>query len=519
MSITSFYYLALVGVGALVYYVIPKKMQWIELLLLSVVFYCFATTPWTLLYLAVTTILAYISTVFIDDGKLLDTRRKKHITSIMTVSIILIIAVWFVIKADTLIINMTGILRMFIPSVGNFSGFGFIGALGMGYYTLQIVGYILDCAWENIKPQKNPLKLFLFVSFFPQLITGPISRYSQLECLYEGHHFSYKNLTFGSQRILWGFFKKIVMAERLAPFIGSVYGDLDANAGYFHWLVFLLYPLQMYCDFSGCMDIVIGVAEIFDIRLPENFNSPFFSRTSKEFWQRWHITLGTWAKDYVLYPLLKSNTMVRFGKFAKRIFGKKVGKFITTSVGMFCLWMVMGIWHGAAKYIIGVSLWYWIILMFGDFLEPSFAKINKFFQIRTETLSWHVFQSVRTYLIYAVGAVFFRANTVGTALKLLASLVTMYGDKNNQWNPWIFFNGAVVDLGLSHMDINVLIIGVFMLFVVAVLREKYGYAREWIATQCLGFRWLIWLSIFVMVLVLGRYGPEFNASDFIYGGF
>lgn len=518
MTITSFWFLMLVAVGVAFYYVIPKKLQWMELLLLSLIFYYFAAVPYTIIYVIISTLTAYGSTMLMKQMRSREVTGKKTkqrlILFVTILALVVNIGVWFVLKGRGLWlwpatklyeITLSPHLEAFLlsePAV----------ALGMGYYTLQVLGYIIDCYWETIMPQRNPLKLFLFVAYFPQMTTGPISRYAQLETLYDRHKFQYQNIAFGAQRILWGFAKKIVLAERVGILVSGITGNPGAYTGLYSWIAVLLYPLQMYADFSGCMDIILGVSELFDVHLTENFRNPFFAVTSQEFWQRWHITLGSWAKDYVLYPLLKSPLMVKLGKWGKKRFGKKVGKFLANAVGMFVLWMVMGIWHGGIRYIVGVSLWYWVVLMLGDLFAPVFKRITEGLHMKTESFSWRLFQCGRTYLIYAVGATFFSLG-VKEGLAILRDMAG--GDKN----PWIFFNGSILNLGISHMDINIMLIMVLLLFIVAYLREKYGYARIWIQNQSFPFRWFIWIGLFVFVLIYGKYGPGYDAAEFIYQGF
>lgn len=518
MTITSFSYLVFILIGGCIYYILPKKIQWVELLALSIVFYCMVSNPYTLIFPIIATVLAYSATWLQQTERIKSAKWKYLGCAIVSIAVILCVGLWFWLKASDIWVSLSYRISVMIPFVQPLEAPAILSALGMGYYTLQIVGYILDCYWGTIQPQRNPLKLFLFVIFFPQMVTGPISRYSQLEGLFLANGFSYENVTGGMQRILWGLFKKLVLAERVGIIVNAIYGNLDLYNGWWYWIALLLYPIQMYADFSGCTDIVLGTAEVFGIKLPENFNNPFFSRTSQEFWQRWHITLGAWAKDYVLYPLLKMKWMINLGKKTKKKFGKKFGKFIPTTVGMFFLWMVMGTWHGSFKYIIGVSLWYWIILMLGELFAPAFDRVVKLLKIDTESFSWHLFQSVRTYLIYAVGAVFFRADGFGQAIKLLKSLFTMFIGENTP-NSWVLFNGSILNLGVSYDDINIIIFAVVLLAIVAVLREKYGYARNWMKNQILVFRWGIWIGLFVIVLILGKYGPGYNASEFIYQGF
>lgn len=517
MSITSFSYLLMILLGMILYYILPKSWQWIELLIMSLVFYFMAATPYTILYLIVSTFTAYLATCYAA-GRGKRTKKGKEIAiTLGIIAVFINLILWFVFKGTDIWISLSYRLGISDLLSGSNVMISYVASLGMGYYTLQVIGYILDCYWDNVKPQKNPLKLFLFVCFFPQMTTGPISRYSQLETLYEKHQFSYRNISFGAQRILWGFFKKLVLAERVGLVVNSIWDNLDIYTGFWRWIALLLFPIQMYADFSGCMDIVIGTAEIFGIILPENFNSPFFARTAQEFWQRWHITLGTWAKDYVLYPVLKSKMMVKFSKFSKKKFGKRVGKFIATAAGMFVLWVVMGLWHGAFKYVIGVSLWYWVLLMLGELCSPMLKKISRILHIPEDTFSWHLFQSLRTYLIYAGGATFFRAPSIGAGLEFIVGLKEIFYEET--CNPWIFFDGTVKGLGISHQDINIMIVAVLLLIIVAVLREHYGFAREWISKQLFVFRWFIWLSLFALVLIFGKYGPEYNAAEFIYQRF
>lgn len=519
MTITSFNFFVFVLIGVIAYYVLPKRVQWIVLLALSLIFYFFAATPYTIGYVVVSTMIAYGATMYIQKKRSRNAEASKKIFVVAIVAILLNITVWFAIKGRGLWLPFATRLVSwhYISQVESLINLQLIASLGMGYYTLQIIGYIIDCYWGTIQPQSNPLKLFLFTIYFPQLTTGPISRYTQLESLFEQHSFECQNLSFGMQRILWGLVKKIVLAERVGIIVNTINMDPINYTGFYSWIAILLYPLQMYADFSGCMDIVLGVSEIFGIKLAENFNNPFFSRTSQEFWQRWHITLGNWAKDYVLYPLLKTKFMVKLGKNAKKKYGKKTGKFLVNLVGMFILWMVMGIWHGGWRYIIGVSLWYWVILMLGDWMSPAFLKITTKFEMKTDSFAWHLFQSIRTYIIYAVGATFFSVGISAAIYRLKDALKVFF--LKDYANPWIFFDQSILNLGVNWGDINIIIICTVLLLLVAVLREKNGYARIWVKKQSFIFRWMIWIGLFVFVVIYGKYGPGYDAAMFIYQGF
>lgn len=512
MSIISLSFLVFVLFCMVIYYALPQKWQWVELLIMSLIFYCLSIEPYTIIYVVISTVSAYSATCLCGMTKGKYSQKKLFKQSVVFFAIFINIGLWFLFKGKGFWGAVAESSKVLF--ISRFSQMNLMAPLAMGYYTLQVIGYILDCYWGVVKPQKNILKLFLFVVFFPQLITGPISRYGQLESLYQSHLFSYKNVTYGAQRILWGFFKKLVIAERVSVLVNGVWSDLSNYTGYWYIIAFLLYPLQVYTDFSGCMDIVLGVAEIFGIKLPENFNNPFMAKTLQEIWQRWHISLGLWAKDYIMFPLLKSRFLVKMGVRVKKKFGKRIGKLIPTAIGMLGLWIVLGIWHGEFKYIIGVELWYWSMLVLGEAFRPILQKLNQILGVHQSSFSWRMFQRIRTYFIFAVGLIFFRVEYIREAFAYLKVMFLTFGS-----NPWIFFNGNVLNLGVSYIDINLLIFSTALLIIVAILREKNGYARDWMAQQILPFRWGVWIMLFVIVLVYGKYGPGYDAAEFIYKGF
>lgn len=496
-TLTSFYFLVFISIGALIYYLTPKRGQWVVLLTLSVVYYFFAASPVTILFLVASTAIAYVSgiSVSMDENDALIPGNSNFLT---ITAILLNAAIWFTVKWSGFIDDS------FSP-------------MGMGYYTAQIIGYIMDVRWKLTRPEKNPLKLFLFVSFFPQLTVGPISKRAELESLFEGHQFSYHNIAYGAQRILWGFMKKLVISDRLGIITGSIWKDTESFGGCYIWIAVLLFPLQLYTDFSGCMDIVLGTAEIFGINLPENFRNPFFSGTVQEFWQRWHITLGRWARDYVYYPTLRCKLLTSLSKACKKRFGKRTAKLIPWTLAMAVLWFVMGFWHGAMQHIIGVSLYFFLVFVISEILSPLFSRITVLLKADTESFSWRLFKCVRTYIIYSIGAIFFSADGIGQGVEHFTRFITSFSDSDR--NPWIFFDNSLLDTGITLTDIHILVFALCVLLVGDLLREKYGYARNWIGKQGIVFRWMLWIGLFFLVLIYGQYGPGFDASEFIYQGF
>lgn len=512
MTVTSFWFFVFLIVGVVIYYAIPR-FQWVVLLLLSIIFYFVSAVQYTFVFPIASAAIAFVYTKMYRRYQG-DEKREKVLLYSTILAVGLNVLLWFLLKGSSFWIAGSKVIRLFIPQIPVLTAFPILGAMGMAYYTSQVIGYILDIHWGNSRGQENFFKLLLFVVFFPQMTVGPISRYGQLECLYERHCFKYQNLCFGAQRILWGVFKKIVVSDRLGILISAIW---EGNyIGIYPWVAVMLFPLQLYTDFSGCMDIVLGGAELFDIRLSENFYNPFFSRNCQEFWQRWHITLGAWAKDYIYYPLLKSRSLQKMGKAVKKKFGKKAGKYTTWTVGMFILWLTIGVWHGGVQHIFGVSLWFFLIIVLSELLEPCFEKTNRTLGINTGSFSWHLFQSIRTYFIYAMGAVFFSAKSLGDAFNrfkiLFASILKP--------NIWLFFGDSTFELnGLIRTDLKMICIGLVLLLIVAMIREKYGYVRIWMKKQVLVFRWFVWLALFVLTLIFGLYGPGYDGSIFFYEGF
>ena len=313
----------------------------------------------------------------------------------------------------------------------------------------------------------------------------------------------------GLKRIVWGMFKKMVIATRLGQYVDMVYANLDIYQGMYVWFAVLIYPFQLYTDFSGCMDIIMGISECFGIYLPDNFNAPFFSKTVQEFWQRFHITLGTWLKDYIMYPILKSGLWNKMGKTLKRGLGKKWGKKIPTWLGMLILWLCMGIWHGNSwKYVIGEGVWFWFIIVLGQVMEPLTQKISQKLQIKTECFSWRLFQILRTYFIYCIGILFFRADSIKHALKVLSATLPMR-------NFEILFDGNLLMSVWNWTDILILLFSMGTLFIVDRMKYRGVDVREKLQEQNMVFRWGVYFIVTFIVL----FSMSMSSQDFIYARF
>ncbi len=508
MSIVSFCFFVFVAVIVGFYYIIPLSNRWISLLLGSTIFIIIGSSWKMYIIFLAQVILAY-------GGALLFHKNLKQNRLICSIVIVLELAALIFLKDSYFfIINYRHILHL----LGRPREIPFLeiaAPLAISYYTLMLISYILDVYWGKIEIERNPLKLLLYAGFFPQMIAGPISRYSETAAeLWEGHRFNYDNFCFGVQRFLWGLFKKLVLAERLGTIVNTIYtGGLEetwAPVGSYIWIGAIAYAFQLYTDFSGGMDIILGTTQLFGIVLPENFRTPFYSTSMSELWRRWHITLGLWLKDYIMFPFLKSRPAAKFRAFCQKQFGKKAAKTVPTYLGTFLVWFCCGFWHGGTYKWIFWGLSTFVIIVGGMILQPFFDKLQALLQVNKEAGSWILFRRLRTFLLFIITCSIQPANSLMSALKMWKNAFV--------YNPWILVDGSLYKLGLDRLDFWVMIFGLMILFIVSKYQQK-GSVREIIARQNLVFRWILWLGLFIVVLLFGMYGEGYDPAEFIYEGF
>lgn len=511
MGITSFYFLCFFAVMLVLYYSIPWKFQWGFLLLCSVT-YCLLAGQGALLLYPIFTVAAC------DTGTRLLSRtpaqEEKKRRGILLVTILVNIGILFALKYVNFFINtVNGTAHLFGVSENPLSGVDFLVPLGISFYTFSLLGYVIDVYYGLAEHQKNGLKLALYGMYFPNLISGPILKYREhAEQFFTPHAFDYRQVTRGLQRMIWGFFKKLVIAERLGVLVNMVYGSYETFSGIYIWVATAAYAFQLYTDFSGCMDIVLGMSESLGILLPENFQTPFFSKSVAEYWRRWHITLGVWMKDYVFYPLLRSKLFTDINRKCKEKYGKKRGKRLATFAAMFVLWFTVGVWHGGDwKFVIGSGLLHWCYIVLEELLAPGFARLLTKLHLPAEGRLVTGFRILRTFFLVCVGDLFFRAASVGDAFSMLAGAV-------RHFNPEILWNGSLLLLGLDGIEFMVTALSLLLLWVVSLLQRK-GSVRDLIADKPLPLRWFVWYVLLFAVILFGCYGPGYSATEFIYQGF
>lgn len=499
MSITSFEFICFLAISLLVYYLCPKKLQKFVILISSIIFFCLASTIYTGVYVIVCILVTFLAAKAIVKGR--DTaenglNRRGRVALVL--AIVIDMSILAVLKYTGMILSKP--LDIAAP-------------LGISYYTLQAIGLLVDLYWGIEKDAPSLLKTALFVGYYPGLVSGPISRANQIkDQLVEGHKLEWKNITYGIQRILWGFFKKLVIAARLGVMVDTIYANPDLYRGFYVWLAAFMFMLQLYTDFSGCMDIVLGVSEMYGIVLPENFKTPFYSETVQEFWQRWHITLGSWSRDYIMYPLLNAPFWKKFTEFLKKVFGKKASRKLSSYTAMLIVWFFIGLWHGGAwKYVIGSGLWFWLWIVIEQTCEGGLSKLANKLHIDTSAFSCKMLNRIRVFVTISVGDMFFRIESISRTLMIWKAGIS-------EWNPSIIFDGSINKLGLTEKDVRLTICSLVVLLIVSKLQQKES-VRDILARQNLVFRWGMLLILLFAVAIFGQYGLGYDAGSFLYQAF
>lgn len=511
MGITSFYFLCFFTFILIVYYVIPKKLQWGLLLVCSVAYYLLTGNGMLILYPVASVTACYVGIRMLSAKSAEDVKKRK---SILALTILVNIGILIVLKYVNFgIYTIDGIAKLFGSSEELIKSVDFLIPLGVSFYTFSLLGYVVDVYYGLAMPQKNYLKLMLYGMYFPVIISGPILKYREHgEQFFEPHTFDYVRVTRGLQRMIWGFFKKLVIAERLGMLVDTVYGAYMTYPGAYIWFATVCYAFQLYTDFSGCMDIVLGMSESLGIILPENFQTPFFSGSIAEYWRRWHITLGVWMKEYVFYPVMRTGFFTNLNQSWREKFGKKKGKKYATFAAMFILWLTVGIWHGGDwKFVIGSGLLHWFYIVMEEVLAPPCAHFMEKFRINAKGRTVGVVRIVRTFFLVCIGDLFFRAASVGDAFAMLRESVSV-------WNPSVLINGSLFELGPERIEVVIAAVALLLLYLVSLLQQK-GSVRERIARMPLPVRWMIWYALLFGVILFGCYGPGYSASEFIYQGF
>lgn len=498
MLFNSFHFLIFFPIVTGVYFIVPKKIRYLWLLAASYYFYM----SWNAKYVA---LIAFSTAVTWFSGILLGICREKNAGTA--------VRKWIVAGSFLMNLSILGFYKYFDFALSNVNvllrhlgaraverPFDILLPVGISFYTFQALGYTIDVYREEIRPEKNLLKYALFVSFFPQLVAGPIERsknlliqIEQIDRIPSKQLFDYDRIASGLRIMLWGFFQKMVIADRLAILVNTVF-----DSWYFYGTVELVlaaaaFSIQIYCDFAGYSTIAIGTAKVMGFTLMDNFDTPYFSRSIQEFWRRWHISLSTWFKDYLYIPLGGN----RCGRFRRHL-------------NIFITFLVSGLWHGASWHFV---VWGGIHGLF-QIIAAETRPYRDWMYARTHTkctsFSFRFGQTAATFVLTTFAWIFFRAESLTQACSYIVRIFT-----KPDWHA--LTDGTLCQLGLDLMELNILLVSLWILFAVGFLRYRKKETFDlFLVKQCAWFRWLAAAGMFAFIFLFGVYGPGFDAGQFIY---
>lgn len=523
MSIISPAFLLFISVVFVCYYAVPMKYRWGVLLLSSYVFYI-ASDTWLTVFLVVSTVSVYLGAKCITKRDLIQKQKKKElekpefkafkeINRKKKLHIILLIicvnfGILFTIKyANFFTGNINAVVGLFgtkdlIPQVN------WIKPLGISYYTLMAVSYVADVYYGKYAADDNIGKVALYLVFFPCITEGPISRFDQLaDKLYEGHPFDFENFKKGITLIIIGFAKKLVIADRAAIFVNNVFADYKHCGGFTLFMAGVLYTLQIYAEFSGAMNIALGVAKTVGVDVTPNFRRPFFSQDVNEFWRRWHITLGAWLRDYVFYPISLSKSCAAVTKWSRgKIKNTHLSKLVCAAYPLLFVWFGNGIWHGASwKYIL-YGMYYYLIMMIGMLIAPLMAKLLEKLHINGASNGCKYFRIARTTLLVIIGMTLFRSHDITSFNDFIGRTFTAQ-------------NTGIMNFGLKFSDYIILGFSTVCMFIGSLYEEKGNDIYKDVNSLKIVWKYAFYLLLINVVIVLGVYGIGYNSADFIYGAY
>ncbi len=472
MLFNSFNFLIFFPIVTIIYFLLPHKVRWVHLLLSSCVFYCFFI-PIYILILLITILIDYTAGIYIEKS---GGKRKKSwlLFSILSTCLVLFIFKYFnFFNSNINIVASLFHLNYALPLLH------IILPIGLSFHTFQSLSYVIEVYRGQQKAEKNFGIYSLYVMFYPQLVAGPIERpQNLLYQFYEKHDFNYDDVTTGLKKIVWGLFKKIVVADRLSLYVNAIYSNHDKHNGTSLLVATLFFAFQIYCDFSGYSDIAIGAARTMGFKLMTNFNAPFYSKCITEFWRRWHISLSTWFNDYLFTPIM----------FAKREWGKAAVVY-----AVLCTFAVSGLWHGANWTYIIWGLLNGVALVYEFFTK----KIRKKLAQRIPSLIYIPISILLTFLYACFTWVFFRSSNLKTALSILYKI--------------IFIHGPCFIGDRKNMIYSVLFIIVLLIIETTKEYKLFNNFSLFNNTNVL-IRRFSYISIVLLILMFG----VFDNSQFIY---
>lgn len=532
MEIISYKFFILILTTFIFYYTVPKKFQWICLLAASLVFYFFSGT-FNFVFILISSLSTFFAAkklgtynIFYKERKAsneLDKqglkelknklRSKKRLilflTLILNFGILACLKYW-----NTIIASINNSTSVDISFLLLNHGKGLLLPLGISFYTFQAVAYLLDVYNEKFSDEKNFFRYLLFISFFPQLIQGPINRYDKMgKDLAVPHDFDFNNIKEGALQFLFGLMKKYVVADTLVKFVDEIFDSPYNNLpGSVIVLGILMYSAYQYADFSGGIDMVLGIAKLFGIRMQPNFRQPYFSISLGDFWRRWHISLGLWMKDYVFYPLALTKGMQKLGKSCSKI-SKHCGRAIPAGIANIIVFLIVGIWHGPELHYVLWGLYNGLVIAFSDLFKPLFTKVTTILKINTKSLGHKIFQIIRTFIIVNIGWYFDRITDVKKSFYFLGNTFTSFGGQ--YLKP--FVKTLIKSIPFAKSKLGLAITGSCIIFIISLIQSKHDDIFAWYKSRNIAIRWGIMYLFIILFLISRSYSSGTEA--FMYANF
>ena len=523
MPFTTLSYIGFFAALFFAYYAVPKRCQWWLLLTGSMVFYGYAS-PYYLLLLWTTILVTFVVAVAIgnvyrqrdeylalhkaklsrDEKRVYKAKAEANAKRWLVGTILVLVLMLGVFKyAQFAIDNFFALLGLFGIAAKSDLTFNILLPIGLSFYIFQSMGYCVDVYREEIPPERNLFKHALFVSFFPQLLQGPIGNYGRLAPqLLSSHVFDYERVVLGLQRVAWGFFKKLVVANRIAHYLNPVWSTAGDYSGFATWFFFsFMYAIQLYADFSGYMDVACGCAQMLEIRMDENFNCQYFSKTIPEYWRRWHMTLSEWFKNYLFYPVLRSDWNARF---RKAIGNKYLASVLPTSVALAIVWFTTGLWHGASWGYVAWGVYYGVFMVLAIVMAPAYDRMHAMAPGFFGSRCYAVFQILRTFVIVVIGYSIFKPADLGVTAKIWQSSMSLgFGSFLEAWQEHP-----------AGWRLCVLLSGLLALIDIVHLRFGTGVIRLAVRRLPAIARFLVYVTGVVLVVFFGMYGKGLNQFEY-----
>lgn len=522
------YLAVLLPVSVGLYAILPQKFRRLSLLLSSYVFF-WAVSGRLIIYLLFSTVSIYgfglwlssiqgecdrqLASCAKEKRKEIRTQYSKKQRWVVFLAVLLQIGILLALKYTPFFAENANSLFRFLHVPVTLEVPSFALPIGISFYTMQAAAYIFDVYRRKIHADRNLMRLALFMSFFPQIMEGPICRYSDTaEQLWEAPGLRYRNLIFGGQRILFGLMKKVVVADRLNMLIKNVFLDYEKYDGFVISVAAVCYTIQLYMDFSGTMDAVIGSGQIFGMKLPENFRRPFFSKTISEFWKRWHITLGTWFRDYIFYPLSMSKPLKKLTSRARKRLGNHFGPLAAGAIALFSVWLCNGLWHGAGWHYIFFGMYHFAFILGGNIVEPFAIRTAEKLHIRRSSRPYRCMQMIRTTLLVCIGELFFRAHGLAAGLVMFKKIFT-------EFTFAACFNRSIFKLGMDGYDFIIVFITLIFILLIGILQERNVKIRERISSKSIAVQFAVFYALILFIVIFGAYGMGYVPVDPMYAEF